>query len=188
MGRRRRESRRPPAKGRPSETKPCGGSPPSSSLSSSSHSAWPWYRPVGSRDRKRRSASPVELRSVGRSHETTQRSATAPSGHAPLVRAPNAPTDLVSALFGTQEPLPRRPADTRTILDPARPTSRSLVGVVPTREADHRGSEKRGFWVRTGRRRGRGTGPPDRSPVPRHPPGDTGAHDGFGRRTNSLAT
>ena len=44
-------------------------------------------------------------------------------------------------------------------------------------------------WVRTrtGRRRGRGTGPPDRSPLPRHPSGDTPADDGFGRRTNSLS-
>ena len=118
----------------------------------------------------------------------TRRSTTAPSGHAPLMRVPNAPTDLVSAPPGTQEHLPRRRTDPRTIPDPVRPTGAEPAGVVPTREATHRGSEERGFETRTGRRRGRGTGPPDRSPIPRHPPGDTVAHDGFGRRTNSLAT
>ncbi len=92
---------------------------------------------------------------------------------APLARAPDTPTILASTPSGTQELLPRRLRDGRTIGVPARPRGDGRL-----RSWSRHGQNSPWLnWTRvrdrTWRRHGRGTGPPDRPPAPDDPSGDT---------------
>jgi hypothetical protein len=141
-------------------------------------------RPVGSK--RPEDETPHRSQDAVRAPLVTRRSAPAPRGQSPererrphrrtSRRRPPAPRSFLHRDRGRVDPGRARPKGEPFDAGPG--TGRDFTvapidaGSRPNRAAS----------------RARGTGPSDRSPAPDHPSGDTPPRDGFGRRTNSLAT